>query len=722
MKLFIKEKKMSSTERLLTDVGSKLAQYGNPLNSFKDRLFSAESMSDSDRAEMEGDIQTLNTELQTVINDVADENQTEYDENQREAAVTAALASNSRRELFERIESQDVPKGITVMPVNSSVSGEADVGRMREALEAYDNTDNRTNMTFSMAYNLKAARQDETAETLFPTIVVPADNSIIMVEADLLNVLEEQKHMVDGSYKYQFARKSLVAAMVYPDILHNDTTRMYPVVRSGNPDNVKRFVAATDVAPRNVLLENGISIPTAPIKVGVEFNMIGLCSPDYLIQQGVFDQTDAIDSSITLNTIYLKLKNNDVIAFNHLDVLPSSTFTPAYQGNDKVMQLNYNERANLVTDQTTKVDGSALAINVVTAHHTVKLALNLKAEINIETGLFSSSASEVVVESVYDNTSTKLDLTAGLGKTTADDFADAKIIGFELTMRRVNSNRRERGQLLDVNRERMAYSLPILAPVSVIRPTSNTTEQDAVSLDRLVTTTYVRCSQAAISTLISTAEYLSQIRGDLSPEELYANSALGIARYYVNPWYKKDTLDVANELNTLKTSERIVDVQQVLVNTIREFAFRAYIESNYFAASSVLQGDINKKPLVIVATDMYIAAYLMVTGDLRTLGDEFDLKVVASPNKRMRDKIFITFGKNGGGNDQVNPLHFGNMFFRPELTSILQITRNNSTSMELTVQPSFRHVVHLPILGEINVTNLPKAVTKMAPIFTKSVP
>ena len=95
---------------------------------------------------------------------------------------------------------------------------------------------------------------------------------------------------------------------------------------------------------------------------------------------------------------------------------------------------------------------------------------------------------------------------------------------------------------------------------------------------------------------------------------------------------------------------------------------------------------------------------------------------MSSPNIEMRNKIYITFGKNGGSNDQINPLHFGNMFWRPELTTNMQISRGQTTTRELTVQPSFRHVVHLPILASITVSNLKGAATKMVPILQKIVP
>ena len=53
-----------------------------------------------------------------------------------------------------------------------------------------------------------------------------------------------------------------------------------------------------------------------------------------------------------------------------------------------------------------------------------------------------------------------------------------------------------------------------------------------------------------------------------------------------------------------------------------------------------------------------------------------------------------------------NPLHFGNMAYKPEIVTVLPLHRNGGNSRELTVSPSFLHVVNLPVLGVINVKNL----------------
>lgn len=709
----------TSSSRILGNLAQRLNAKGDPLAQSKVSVFSMESMDEGTRAQAEDNVRELRDTLTSVIQDEKDAS---YDETQVDAAQLAAVANSDRKTIFARTSAPVIPApGDMVVNTSELGSGEYNTGRLAEvantSTEAYDNTENRNAMMLSFTYNLKAARQDEFGEAFFPTVICDPDMAAVNITIDLLNVSEDYKRKIDGTYQYQFGRKTLVAAIVEPTILNNDTTRIYPIYRSTDPVNVANFVDVADVPNRTIRLENEETVITSPLKVGAEFDLIGLGSADYLISAGQLDRTDALDPSIQLATIYIKLKSGDVFYIDNLQVNPDANYVYSVNGNNKQMLLNFDNRFVEVNKLTKKVDGSPLTGSFYTNDQKVRLNIKLNGSINLETAVGSLNFSGMKVLDVYAANGDRLDLNSGVGQTTAQEFEDAKVIGYDLIARRVNTNRRERGQLLDINRERMVYSLPILAPISVVRPAIETDATDDVRLDRLITTTYIRCSNAAVRVLLAARDFLSTVPDAMEPERLYNSATLGAARYYVKPYFQHTELDVENELNSLRTGDRIVDVQAVLVNTIRDMVYRAYLESNYRAACDVLLGDTNKKPLVVIGTDPYIAAYLMVTGDLRTLGDQFEVKVVSTPNKTMRNKIIMAFGKGPNGNsDVMNPLHFGNMFWRPELVSILNISRNNTHSKELTVQPSFLHVVHCPIMMSVDVKNLPKAVTKQAPI------
>ena len=138
-----------------------------------------------------------------------------------------------------------------------------------------------------------------------------------------------------------------------------------------------------------------------------------------------------------------------------------------------------------------------------------------------------------------------------------------------------------------------------------------------------------------------------------------------------------------------------------------------FINSGYGPALEAMYEGAPPKPLVLIGVDPITYRYLTLTGDLRYLGDMFDYKIVMSYDSRMTSAtpgastIFITFGVESALNSGApNPLHFGNMGWKPELTLMMPMVRNGSNVMELTVQPSYRHVPNLPIMGVINVTNI----------------
>ena len=88
----------------------------------------------------------------------------------------------------------------------------------------------------------------------------------------------------------------------------------------------------------------------------------------------------------------------------------------------------------------------------------------------------------------------------------------------------------------------------------------------------------------------------------------------------------------------------------------------------------------------------------------------------------MQNRLFIALGYPDKANGQLNPLHFGNMLWSPEVVLTLPISRGGQISKELTVQPRFRHIVNVPVLGQVKITNLPQAATNVTVINNHVIP
>lgn len=726
----LKNRGATPTQRLLNGLSTRLAQTGTLFSGGSAGLyFSAENLNESQNAELEGDVEALERAVTDTVEEVASDAPEveggEYTEAQIEAAVGAGMAASGRREFLRRA-SADLPaagENTTVVAADGALGGDANVGRIEAAVEAYDETENKNTLMHSVTYNLRAARQDEFGETIFPTVTLAPDQATVTISVDLLNIGQDYKRKLGNAYQRQFGARNVIRGLIDPDIFADDTTEVIPVYRSGDTKSTANFVDQSDLAPTTrVRKGNGEKVPTSALKMGKRIELIELSASDAMLAGGVLNRTDQLDTSVALETLYMKV-GSEIIAFRNLDMTNEATFTYAVQGNNREMRLNFDVD-RIAVDKNTKQHNGSESTHLATIRTTdlsVRLHFNVSGNVNLNTGHITLNAADVAVVKVYDAQGHEQALDQGTGQTTAQLFNDAKLIGYTVKARLINSNRRERGQLLDLTRERMVYAMPILSPISFLRPVTEGDTSDAARLDSLVTATYVRCSNAAVATLHRAEEYLKALPKNHDESDLYGQYVLGAARYFVTPHFREINLDVVQELNTLKSSDRMMDVQAVLVNTIREVAYRAHLESGYKAAADALHGPNSKKPVVIVATDPYIAAYLMVQGDFRTLGNEFEMKVVSTPNIKQRGKIHIVFGKaSGAAEDISNPLHFGNMYWRPELATVLPISRENTISKELTVQPSYLHVVHCPIMGVINITNLDKAVAKMAPVFTRA--
>ena len=596
--------------------------------------------------------------------------------------------------------------------------------RLKESLEAYDEKENKNAITYSVAYNLQAARQDEFGETFFPTVVVTPDQIGFNVSIRLVMVYDEVRRQTTGAVD-NFGKRNIIQAVIDPTILKNDMTKIVPVYTD---TSASKFVPAALLAPRNVMLDElqGEEVTTSALAMGQKLSLLGISQTEALMETGLQDSTDSIDPAIQLASLYMTVVGGtaaapvtEVLKFETLR-LPQATFNYAQQDNYRVMNLQFSTDSLMVNSTKTLVDGSTsvLLAPIAAAGVTVRLSINVSGTVNTEiatTELFTGALS---VASVTGSDGTQLPLTSGVGAQIAALFNNSVVVGYDLDARRTNMNRRMRGQLLDTTFYNQIYAVPLLSPITVPRPLTIGDANDSSDLAALITATHIRTSNAAVAELLRVQSFLAD----------YVNAAdnlaevpqiLGVARFLVQPFYEHQTIDVSQQINSITSFERAADIQALLVNILRDLAYNMYTQSGYKAAADALAGGISQVPTVIIGTDPIISRYLTVTGDFRTLGNDFNVKVVSTLNQNMRGKIIMSFGDmNTAAEGVPNPMHFGNMAWKPELTLVLPLHRNGANSKELTVQPSFLHITNLPVMAALDVTGITEAaVSKLAIAF-----
>lgn len=589
------------------------------------------------------------------------------------------------------------------------------------AFEAYDEKENRDVVVYSMAYNMQASRQSDFGEAFFPTITVSPSNVGYSISIRLINVFNgDLKRDISGAVN-DFGRRNIIRAAIDATILRNDSTRIVPVHRAETAAN---FVATTDVAPANVLVGRE-TVLTAPLKTGASFSLLGIASTPALIANGLTDTSDAVDTAPALKSVVLKVTvGGDTDVFK-VDVtsFATSNFVGSVQGQHRLMNLNFDTRDVMFNKNTKRADGSApvALANIASQDVIVYLRLNMSGSIDLQTATTSVFGNLVEVVAVKDSAGQPLSLTAaGVGKDIADAFkaaATTAIIGYELDAYRTNSNLRQRGDQLDTMYWRQQYSVPLLSPISVARPVVSDGQTDTSDLGALITTTQIRASNAAVTKLLATANTLSQFV-DNRDKDGEPPALLGVGRFLVRPTYFGETLNVADTVDSRTSHERAKDIQAVVVNKLRDVVYRMYVDSGFKAAADAMNGGNSKPPTVIIGTDQELARYLQVDGDLRTIGPDFDVKVVHTVDSRMKGKIAVAFGYfNDSGTP--DPLHFGNMIWKPELTTVLPISRSGQTSKELTVMPSFVHIVNCPVMSLVTVTGIQDVIAAKVAVNTE---
>ena len=633
---------------------------------------------------------------------------------QEEAAGIASVLGSSPYDYTRRAaHSQEAIRQAAASSGNTATVVIGGESAERISMEAFDERPNANAMIFSAAYNMQSAKQNEFGEAFYPTVTVTPDQVGFSVNLRLILAYSEVSRAASGALS-NFNRKNIIRAIIDSSVLAVDQTRLIPVYRSsGGNDSSANFVSVINTT---VLHVDNADLPTRPLAVGKKFSILGISQTDAALAAGQQDQTDAVDSSARLSAIYVSVAKGDggspeTFTYEYFkfdtENLPTSDFNLAPQGNTRLLTLHFATKAIRFTSATKTVAGASSTFLSPLGTNTVRMNIALNGEITQDLGDTIVQALPVTVEAVNDSSGAALSTSSGAGQTAATALGMVTVIGYDLLAYRTNSNRRNRGKLLDIQHVNYLYTMPLLPPITALRPVASQEQDDGNMLSTLVTATRIQTSNAAVTALLNTQSTLQAFSTMDAETVLNQPTLFGVSALMVTPAYLSDSIDCSADLDSLNANTRIADLQALLINKIRNMAILLYVQSGYGPALQAQYEGTPPKITVIIGADPQVARYLQLAGDTRLMGDQFDFKVVESFDARMMGKVFFSFGLESAFNSGVvNPLHFGNMGWKPELTLMLPMVRNGANIMELTVQPSYRHVTNLPILGALTVTHL----------------
>lgn len=650
----------------------------------------------------------------------------EIDEAFSQEAMSADMSESMRAGLIAGLASQTGAAGyhkqalspaaagqFSLESVYTGLGGEIDVAEGDAySQESFDETELANFAAQNIMYNVLASRQDAFAEAFFPTKVVTPAEGGIQITVDRQEVLDYAQHKTDGS-ALGLKRSNLIDAFADHSILNRPATEMVPWAKVDN-SNDAFFVAESEVGAENLEI-SGTTVRTRPLKMGKKTNLLSLSSHPGLIDSGILDTTDQIAPGTRLKNLYVRLTDSSTtpatVEVIKLDVgnMTRNQFKKSHEGQGREVVLNFISSAISIdanTQTAAKAPVTLLQDQVTTPDLAVQLALSVNGNGNLNEGSIDIHSSPVRVESVVNSAGDVLALDQGAGQAVVDrlEALGATVIGYDLAARRSNSNWRSTGALIDVTPYTESYAIQPGYPISVLTPTSD--EQNGAKISGMINAARIRNSNNAITTLINYSEQLEAYKSAM--ERGVKLDIVGAGRHVVKPFFASTDLDVAARVSSISSHERAEDVSAVLVDAIRDMAYRMYRESNYGPALDLANAGTATKPILLIGCDAVIQRYLMISGDDRLLGENMTYRIVSTNDQRMTDNIYLTFTRERPGSE--DGLSFGVHAYIPELIQRVTTNRGGSTAKNDRVVPRSIHVPVLPVMGHIRVDRLQEAI------------
>lgn len=585
--------------------------------------------------------------------------------------------------------------------------------------ESFDGQAISNAVYFSIAYNLMAAKQDAFGEAFFPTIAIDPMTSGIAIETEFTSLYTSFERGIDGKPdKKKFNKTPIIKAIYDNDIFGVDKNKVVVVKRDENAAMLLNSQAFIDKTA-------GVEIETAPILFGKEVGLLGMSQVESLLSKGIFDESDTLDRDVKLNKVYFSLTGDndgddstDAVTemfSQDVSILPHSNFTYSTQAHDKDLSLSFETTSFVLNTSSSKQsDGTVSGILAqLSPNSTIKLHVKISGDGNAAYGDVAVYGLVAELDSVIDAAGNVIAPTSSVYTTIKAVIDSIKLEGYTLDAWRTNSNLRSSGQTITSDKYTQIFPVPLRSGISVRMPINNINGNNNDSkLTSQIQTAGMRVSIDAVKTLVEYADTLHNVtnNGSVANVEL-----MGVGRHHVNTYYAETNLDLSNFVDSTTSSERSDDIKAAIVGLIKDEVLKAYYESNYGVAHEVLRGGVANKVGVIIGTNPRIKNYLTGDGDTINIGSDFEAKIVATPNKAISDKIYITFGVfDSDRNTATNPLNFGNLAWAPTITTDVARTDGGATIREIHNIPRYAHFVNLPIMMVVNVTSIHSVLGKIA--------
>lgn len=597
------------------------------------------------------------------------------------------------------------------------------VSDLTSGLEAYDHRQLTATKVYSTVINIAAARQDKFGEAFFPTQVISPDEGIVRFEMTQTYVMTDFLHTGNGSQGVPegFGSVSIIDALINPEVLRDTCLEVVPIYSRTN----SIFAEAVDP-----WVESGVE--TGALKFNQDIDLLAAGHDNLLNPTQVFDSTDQLDFDVFIKRIFLKVTDKDA----NTEILPiklgripgANAVAPnGYVTSGRELSFNFNTTNIPLSSLIQAMDGGDNVDSVTLqylrepsrAGWQVYLDFNVTGSVNLETGNIRVNRGNVQIDSVWDEkpdadgvVNPKQVTNATLLTALNSHFASIDMVGYQIHATRTNLNRRTRGILVRSDIVGDAIAIPMGPPVSALAPVVDV--PSLVDLEAPIRVVRMRNSQNALAALLEYGDGLRAYSNSLSIRAPRPRLG-GVGNFIMRPYFEEATLDLATMVDSIRSKDRLEDVNYAIQAAVRGMVSRAWGTSGYGPAWQAL-GNENEMPVVNIGTNTEIGSYLFMKGDNRLLGDLFETNLVTTNNREIKDMIIINFSHKG-----EDPwFRSGTFYYMPELVSTLPKTTNGGQSIQLTVQNRNLHVCHTPIQLRIHLKNLKEVLMSKVPVLTEA--
>lgn len=595
----------------------------------------------------------------------------------------------------------------------------------RVKMEAYDDSNYRDAVGYSVVWNIVAARQSNAVENIWPTLTLDPNQSHIEAIVQFQVFHQEVRHKSSGD-KVNFGRILMLETIVNGELLDENIIKCIPVFEDGVSD--KHFVAAATIAHREVTVE-GETVTTGPLLAGEEHGLLGLSQAAIAGLTGELNSASQLAPMPRMENLYVKVVSKaGKTSYLKVDatVLPRSSFVANQEGNIRDIQLAMIVNQLGLDANTVDVTGApAQALDFLRdpayLNHRVEYQLKIHGDGNLETGNVEVQAAKgrlsgFKIQQALGHFAAERDQT--VITELKDAITSIEFIGYDIDASRTNIDRRQRGPLTNVTAEFEKYYVRLGSPISTLFPATEATSN--VDLIAPMTATRIKNDFYGIRALFRYGELLSglAISNDAS---LPRSEIRAIGRHIMTPYYRHVTISMLDILDSNRSKYKLEDMQHAFLNYVRDLIIHGMRDSRYELALQVQTGSAETKPTLAMITNQVLGKYLFQLGDTRILGS-LPYPVVADTHAAKllgeygsdEHELFIVPTLPG---TQANPLNFGHHIWKPELASTLQVTRDNSTNREIVVQPCNDWHMFCPWMIRITVTDLTHAMTTKTPLM-----